>query len=134
MDVEKSSRSLAVSDVALAADRIRLVAGKRGVDDPVKVLWERAYRALAKQNDKWTRRRVRALWNREAARIEHREMVEMDAVLLCRTRRAHAEFKAETERLAAVYLIQEADRDDDKTKARGGSAGELALPRIGEPK
>lgn len=108
MDVEKSSRSVAVSDVALAADRIRLVAGPRGMEDSIKVLWERAFRLLASRNPKWTRRRVRAIWNGEAARIDHREIAEMEAVIALKdARRQHAAFVAETARMATFLATQD---------------------------
>lgn len=130
MKVEGSSRSLAVSDVALAADRIRLVAGNRGVDDPVKVLWERAFAELVKRNPKWTRRRVRALWNKEAARIDHREMAEMDAVLALReARKGHAEFIAETERLATMFAHADEDFHSHQIEARRLIAGGVGLSR-----
>jgi len=129
MNVEKRAKRVeSMSDTALGAMRIREVAGPRDIDDPVKVLWDRAYRLLASQNEAWTRRRVRAIWNKEAARIEHREIAEMEAILAARI--AHAEFNAETERMAAAYLRQDADFYSDQVQARRIAAGGMDRSRI----
>ena len=75
--LDKSSRNVAMSDVAIAADLIREVAGPRGPDEPIKSLLFKAYRKLASINDQRTERRVRAFWHREAARVQFREIREM---------------------------------------------------------
>lgn len=93
---------------ALAPQLIRQCAGPRGHDEPVKVLWERAFEALHRVNDKWTRRRVRAVWQGEARRIEWDEMLEMAKVAeLQKARKQHAEYIAETARLAALRVALE---------------------------
>lgn len=100
MNVEKSAKDVAMSDVALAADRIRQVAGMRGSDEPVKVLLERAYQTLARINPEWSRRRVRALWRREAARIDYREIAEMERAI-SEARKRHAAYEEQTAQIRA---------------------------------
>lgn len=94
---------------AIAPRLIRQCAGDRGYDEPAKVLWERAFQALHKVNDKWTRRRVRALWQGEAKRIEWDEVLEMAEVAeLQKARKQHAEFLEETARVAALRVAANA--------------------------
>lgn len=103
-----SPKEVDVSDVHFAADLMDGVIGQRGIREPIKAMLERAYRELSKKNDKWTRRRVRAVWNKEAQRIEHREVVEMKAVIEARKR--HAAYREETAHRVAMALGRAADR------------------------
>lgn len=101
-----------MSDAVLAASLIREVAGPRGHDEPKKVLWYRAYQTLHKLNPRWTQRRVRALAGQEAARIEHREIKEMERAIAARraiqeARNEHNRYLAETERLATFLATQD---------------------------
>lgn len=102
MVLEIRPKETDMSDTQYAADLMDDVIGQRGIREPIKSMLERAYRELSRQNDRWTRRRVRAVWNLEAQRIDHREVLEMQAVIAARN--AHAEYKAETARLASVHL------------------------------
>lgn len=108
---EFSPKEVDVSDVHFAADLMDGVIGERGIREPIKAMLERAYRDLSKVNSKWTRRRVRAVWNKEAQRIDHREVVEMEAVIEARKR--HAAYREETARLAAMALSRATDRNRD---------------------
>lgn len=105
---EFSPKEVDVSDVHFAAELMDGVIGHRGIREPIKAMLERAYRELSKKNDKWTRRRVRAVWNKEAQRIEHREVVEMKAVI--EARKHHAAYREETSRRVAMALGRAADR------------------------
>ncbi|MBB3234406.1 hypothetical protein [Phyllobacterium endophyticum] len=91
-----------MSDADLAANLLDDVIGHRGVREPVKSMLDRAYRALSKRNDEWTRRRVRSIFNKEATRIDHHEIEEMRAVI--RAREAHAAYKSQTARVAAMAV------------------------------
>lgn len=107
MDVEKSAKdtdSTAMSDIHLAANLMDQVIGSRGVREPVKSMLERAYSLLARHNRAWTRRRVRAVFNKEANRIDHREIEEMRAVI--EARKSHAAYREETARLASVAVVR----------------------------
>lgn len=94
----------ATTDAERAANLLDEVIGSRGVREPVKTMLERAYTDLVKLNDRWTRRRVRAVFNKEANRIDHREIEEMHAVI--EARKAHAAYRQETARLASVAVIR----------------------------
>lgn len=98
-----------MSDADLAANLLEDVIGYRGVREPVKSMLDRAYRALVKRNDEWTRRRVRSIFNKEATRIDHREIEEMRAVI--QARKTHAAFKSETTRIAALAVVRQTPRD-----------------------
>lgn len=104
-----SAKEEPAADVELAADLMDEVIGTRGVREPVKSMLERAYSALSKRNDAWTRRRVRAVFNKEANRIDHREIEEMRAVI--RAREHHAAYQEETARIVAVARVRRAAGD-----------------------
>lgn len=109
--VDFSAKGEPMADADLAANLMDDVIGERGVREPVKSMLERAYSALSKRNDAWTRRRVRAVFNREANRIEHREIEEMRAVIQAREK--HAAYREETARLAALAVVRATARDGD---------------------
>lgn len=109
--VDFSAKGEPMADAELAANLMDDVIGERGVREPVKSMLERAYSALSKRNHEWTRRRVRAVFNREANRIEHREIEEMRAVI--QARKEHAAYREETARLAALAVVQATSRDGD---------------------
>jgi hypothetical protein len=105
----KNEEQRAMSDVNLAANLLDEVIGTRGVREPVKVMLERAYGELRKRNQAWTRRRVRALFNKEANRIDYREIAEMRAVI--EGKKAHAQYREETARIAALAAVQQPTED-----------------------
>lgn len=120
MNVEKSAKDLessAMSDPDIAASLLDEVIGIRGIREPVKAMLERAYSDLRKRNNAWTRRRVRAVFNREANRIDYREIEEMRAVI--QARKEHAAFKQETTRLVAMAFGHEADRAGEVVSGAG---------------
>lgn len=119
MNVGKSAKGVELSanlhvrsevpDIDLAADLMDEVIGGRGVREPVKSMLERAYSTLSKRNSAWTRRRVRAVFNKEANRIDYREIKEMRSVIEERMR--HAAYREETARIASMALVREAPED-----------------------
>lgn len=98
-----------MSDVDMAASLLDDVIGARGIREPVKSMLERAYALLSKRNNAWTRRRVRAVFNKEASRIEYREIEDMRAILEARNK--HAAYREETSRLAQMAIIRATERD-----------------------
>ncbi len=106
----KLKQEPAVSDVQLAANLLDDVIGARGIREPVKSMLERAYCDLRKRNDAWTRRRVRAVFNKEANRIDYREIQEMRAVI-DDARKKHAAYREETARIAAMVVVRTAPED-----------------------
>jgi len=112
--LEKSAKQLekaAMSDTEYAAALLDQVIGARGVREPVKSMLERAYTALSKRNSAWTRRRVRAVFNKEANRIDHREIEEMCAVI--EARKEHAAYREETARIASMAFLQASSRNGE---------------------
>ena len=97
-------REAGVSDTEFAASLMDEVIGVRGVREPVKSMLERAYSELSRRYPKWTRRRVRAVFNKEAQRIDYREIREMEAVI--EARKKHAAYREETARLAALAVVR----------------------------
>lgn len=91
-----------MSDTELAADLLDDVIAYRGVREPIKSMLERAYRDLVKVNPRWTRRRVRSIFHKEASRIDNREIAEMRVV--AEEKERHAAYKAETARIAQMAI------------------------------
>jgi hypothetical protein len=104
----KNSEISPMTDAAKAADLLDEVIGSRGVREPVKTMLERAYTDLAKVNPKWTRRRVRAVFDGEARRIDNREIEEMELVI--EARKQHAAYRQETAARIALAIGTQADR------------------------
>ena len=129
MNLEKRAKqedSSAMSDGELAASLMDEVIGVRGVREPVKGMLERAYSMLSRQNGAWTRRRVRAVFNKEANRIDHREIVEMRAVI--EARRRHAEYQEETAKIAALALVPAEARNSGVAAGARGQSRRVDLP------
>ncbi|TPW26011.1 hypothetical protein [Pararhizobium mangrovi] len=97
------------TDGDIAATLMDQVIGQRGIREPVKAMLERAYRDLSRRSPEWTRRRVRAVFNHEANRIEYREIEDMRAVIQARER--HAAYRKETARIAQMAAVREAAQD-----------------------
>ncbi|TPF76795.1 hypothetical protein FHY56_04250 [Brucella gallinifaecis] len=91
-----------MSDADLAADLLDELIGYRGVREPIKAMLDRAYDKLSRKSPKWTRRRVRAIFNKEANRIENREISDLEMLIAERER--HAAYKAETARMAQMAV------------------------------
>ncbi|MHC3940199.1 hypothetical protein ACI0FR_01509 [Paenochrobactrum sp. BZR 201-1] len=89
-------------DADLAADLLDELIGQRGLREPIKSMLDRAYDKLSRKSSKWTRRRVRAIFNKEANRIENREITDLEALIIERER--HAAYKAETARMAQMAI------------------------------
>lgn len=122
MNVEISAkRADCLSDADKAAALLDKVIGTRGLREPVKSMLERAYGELRKRNDAWTRRRVRALFNKEAHRVDHREIEEMTAVLEARER--HAAYREETARIAEMAAREHQAQIRRSSSGRGGGLG-----------
>lgn len=115
----------AMCDVAYATGKLDEMIGTRGVRETKTEMLDRAYDMLVRINPKnWRgrQRRVRAIYDGEARRIDHFEIKDIETVI--KARREHAEYLAETARLAATFLGQSADRMGDEgavtcSEARG---------------
>lgn len=115
-----------MSDVALARDLVIKIAGHwQTIDD----LIERVYRSVAVKHSTWTRRRIRAIWNNEAASIKFHEMRELyaaaskakeDQVRIEEARREHAEFINKTASIVALLEHQDSSFHSPQIAALGG--------------
>lgn len=119
--VDFSAKGQTMADAELAANLLDQVIGERGIREPVKSMLERAYLALRRRNEAWTRRRVRAVFNKEANRIEHREIEEMRAVI--EARKHHAAYREETARLTALAVARAKASSRGEGEGAGGRAG-----------
>ena len=115
-----------MTDVEVAASLLDQIIGARGLREPVKAMLERAYQELSKRNPAWTRRRVRAVFNKEASRIEHREIEDMRAII--KAREEHAAYREETARLVAMLVAQEAAQDSCMAAPSRGQSSRMDMP------
>lgn len=107
----KNSDNSPMSDTEYAASLLDEVIGTRGVREPIKSMLERAYTSLSARNKAWTRRRVPAVFHKEANRIDHREIAEMRAVI--EARKAHAAYREETARIASMAVVRKTPSHSD---------------------
>jgi hypothetical protein len=80
---------------------------------------------LRERNRQWTERRVRALWKKEARRVDHYEIQDLTAVAVEEARRERQHLEARQERLAA--LIASFDPSEVGEVADEASAGILSV-------
>lgn len=60
---------------------------------------------LRERNRQWTERRVRALWKKEARRVDHYEIQDLTAIAVEEARRERQHLKARQERLDAIIAF-----------------------------
>lgn len=77
----------------------------------------------------WTERRVRALWHREARRVDHYEIQDLTAVAVEEARIERQRLKAREDHLAAFLAAYEAGEDGARRHASGGKT--VGLDRTG---
>ena len=83
---------------------------------------------LRERPRQWTERRVRALWNREARRVDHYEIQDLTAVAVEEARLERQRLYARQERLAAIIAASETRPDGERSDGEGWSPGGLDLP------
>lgn len=76
----------------------------------------------------WTERRVRALWFKEARRIDHYEIQDLTAVAVEEARRERQHLKAREERLVALLATADAGGMGPLTDEEGRDVCGLDLP------
>lgn len=79
----------------------------------------------------WTERRVRALWHREARRVDHYEIQDLTAVAVEEARIERQRLKAREERLAALLAAADQGELGEATNEEGGPVCGLDLPGTG---
>ena len=79
----------------------------------------------------WTERRVRALWNREARRVDHYEIQDLTAIAVEEARIERQRLKAREERLVAILAAAEAGEPGGDGHQEGRSVRGMDLSGIG---
>lgn len=111
-----------VSDVAMARGYVEEIGGSTQAKVAISttLAWlDRLFPHRENPKNQWTERRVRSFWNREAAGVQFREMVELHrAAEAAReerelARKQHAAFREETARLVSMAVLRETPSDRD---------------------
>jgi hypothetical protein len=90
---------------------------------PVEILRERPRQ--------WTERRVRAVWNREAKRIDHYEIQDLTAIAVEEARIERQRLKAREERLVAILAAAQEGKDSGGNGQERGSLRGMDMPGVG---
>lgn len=80
---------------------------------------------LQERGRSWTRRRVEAIWGREARRIDHYEIQDLTAVAVEEARHERQRLRARDERLAALISAHRQGAGEQVDHGEGGLAGGL---------
>lgn len=137
MNSEKASKGSEMSEAAYAQElcfQIALPARLRGESRKGQISY--VHREVNRHSrDGWTWRRVKAFIYGEVSdgAVRARELRELEdtAELIRKAREQHAEFIAETERLAAFYLRQDADFIRPEIEARRSVVGRVGRAGTG---
>lgn len=86
---------------------------------------------LRERPRQWTERRVRALWNREARRVDHYEIQDLTAVAVEEARIERQRLKAREERLVAILAAADQGQVGSGASAQSRSLRGVDLPGIG---
>ena len=139
-DSSKGQRQMTDTTFAseLMQDTFPIRAGrnvKAAIGDAFSALKQRERQlprdVLRERPRQWTERRVRALWNREARRVDHYEIQDLTAVAVEEARHERQRLKAREERLVALLAAAGesqvgAIEDEAGKRIRG-----LDMPRTG---
>ena len=79
----------------------------------------------------WTERRVRALWFKEARRVDHYEIQDLTAIAVEEARRERQHLKAREERLTAILAAADQGGMGHETRPQGRRVRGMDLPGIG---
>lgn len=131
-----SKGEIAMTDAHYAADLIHetypIRAGrnvKAAIGDAFLALKRRERQlpvdVLRERPRQWTERRVKALWNREARRVDHYEIQDLTAVAVEEARHERARLRAREQRLEAFLTSQASSGDSPSDQRVGRLAGGL---------
>ncbi|MGV8955743.1 MAG: hypothetical protein ACOH2M_31910, partial [Cypionkella sp.] len=132
----------AMTDAHFAADLIQetypIRAGrnvKAAIGDAFEALKRRERNlpqtVLRERSRQWTERRVRALWNREARRVDHYEIQDLTAIAVEEARRERQHLKAREERLVAILAAADQGGMGQVARAKGRGVRAVDLSGIG---
>lgn len=77
---------------------------------------------LSDRPRQWTERRVKALWHREARRVDHYEIQDLTAVAVEEARNERQRLRAREARLAAFLASHSAGEDQQVDQPMGGAS------------
>ncbi len=80
---------------------------------------------------RWTERRVRALWFKEARRIDHYEIQDLTAIAVEEARRERQHLKAREERLVAILAAADQGGMGQVVRPKGRGVRSMDMPGIG---
>src|SRR5690606_33239863 len=86
---------------------------------------------LRERPRQWTERRVRALWHREARRVDHYEIQDLTAVAVEEARIERQRLKAREERLTAILAAAQEGENRERGDAEGRPIRGMDLPGVG---
>lgn len=86
---------------------------------------------LRERPRQWTERRVRALWNREARRVDHYEIQDLTAVAVEEARIERQRLKAREERLTAILAASDQGELGESAASKSERLRGLDLPGNG---
>lgn len=86
---------------------------------------------LRERNRQWTERRVRALWKREARRVDYYEIQDLTAIAVEEARRERQHLKARQERLAALIASVDPSEVGGEPDEEGRGFRGVDLPGVG---
>ena len=86
---------------------------------------------LRERSRQWTERRVRALWNREARRVDHYEIQDLTAIAVEEAQIERQRLKAREERLVAILAAAEAGEPGGVGNQEGRSFRGMDLSGVG---
>lgn len=138
----KSGETKRMSDVAMARDYVGLIGGAPGKGNAIIAAAHAWLTKLFPHEEEpkwqWTQRRVRSFWERDAALVEYREMVELhhtaehvkaERILIEAARKEHAAFIAKTASLRALLEHQDEAFHRPSIEGLGSVIGRVDLPR-----
>lgn len=85
---------------------------------------------LSDRPRQWTERRVKALWHREARRVDHYEIQDLTAVAVEEARNERQRLRAREARLASFLASHSAGEDQQVDQQMGGAS--LGLDHAGD--
>lgn len=131
-----------MTDAHFAADLIQetypIRAGrnvKAAIGDAFTALKQRERQlpkdVLRERPRQWTERRVKALWHREARRVDHYEIQDLTAVAVEEARRERQYLKAREERLVAILAAADQGELGQGAHSKGRGVRGMDLPGVG---
>lgn len=113
----------------ISAERPKVKAAIGSAYSALKAIERRLPKeVLSERHRLWTERRVKALWSREARRVDHYEIQDLTAAAVEEARRERQRQLVRQDRLAALIAALDAGADEQAALRMVRSAGGLDYP------